>query len=99
VTPFRLDFPPETAKFIRRLAPDIKHSVKQALRALGSNPEAGDPLTRELEGFWKYRVRRFRIIYQVDRSMRIIRVYAIGERRSIYERVAEQLRSERAREK
>ena len=74
------------------LPPDVKRSLRQALRALSVRPEAGEPLRRELEGLWKYRVRRFCIVYEIDHADRTIRIVAVGHRRDIYEAVAEQLR-------
>ena len=95
---FRPDIPPHVAKIIRHLPPDLKRSVKQALRSLSDDPSYGQPLLRELEGFWKYRVRRFRIVYAIDRARRIIRILAVGHRKEIYEQVAEQIRSRRLRD-
>ena len=37
-----------------------------------------EPLLRELTGLWKYKARRFRLIYKVDRKARLIRIFAIG---------------------
>jgi mRNA interferase RelE/StbE len=76
--------------------PEVKHGVKEALRHLASDPGAGAPLRRELEGYWKYRVRRFRIVYQ--RAQRVVRVIAVGHRRTIYEDVGERLKT-RSRQK
>jgi mRNA interferase RelE/StbE len=70
---------------IRSLHPDLKRSIKSALRAIAINPECGEPLLRELKGLWKYRVRRYRIVYAIDRKSRTIRLMAVGHRRSIYE--------------
>ena len=50
------DIPPHVADVIRRLPPDVKHSVKQAIRALAQNPQIGAPLIGDLAGLWKYRV-------------------------------------------
>src|SRR5437016_14075071 len=55
---YRLVIPPHVADVIRSLHPDLKRSVRNALRALGDDPSAGSPLRRELEGLWKFRVRR-----------------------------------------
>ena len=89
---FQPDIPPHVAEIIRHLPPDVKHGIRQALRALSVDPNIGEPLRRELEGLWKYQVRRFRIIYAIDRVRRNIRIVAVGHRRSVYEEVAEQLR-------
>ena len=87
--PFRPEIPPHVAEVIRRLAPDLKRSVKQALRSLCTDPRAGDPVRRELEGLWTYRVRRFRIVNAFYARRRSIRIYAVGHRRSVYEELAE----------
>jgi len=88
VTAFRADIPPHVAAVIRHLPPDLKRGVKEAIRALCGNPAIGIPLLRDLEGLWKYRVRRYRIVYGVDRARRILRIVAVGHRRSIYEDAA-----------
>jgi len=49
----------------------------------------GSPLRRELEGLWNFRVRRFGVVYAVDRSRRIVQVVAVGHRRTIYEELSE----------
>lgn len=48
---------------------------------------------RELDGLWKYRVRRFRIVYAIDRRARTIRLKATGHRQSIYEDLTAKLRT------
>ncbi len=89
---FRPDIPPHVAEVIRSLHPDLKQSIKFAIRAIAADPECGEPLRRELDGLWKYRVRRFRIVYAVDQRMRAIRLMAVGHRRHVYEELTERLR-------
>jgi mRNA interferase RelE/StbE len=67
--------------------------VRAALRALSLNPHEGVPLVRELEGKWRYRVRRYRIVYEVDSKKRLLRVVAVAHRRDVYEELATRLRS------
>jgi mRNA interferase RelE/StbE len=92
---FRLDVPPHVAEVIRALPPEVKHAVREALRLLARNPDAGEPLRGELHGLWKYRVRRFRIVY--ERVRRVVRVVAVGHRRTVYEAMGEQRQSSRRR--
>ncbi len=92
MTFFRPDIPPHVAEVIRSLHPDLKRSIKSAVRAIAADPECGDLLQRELDGLRKYRVRRFRIVYAVDQRMRAIRLMAVGHRRHVYEELTEQLR-------
>ena len=92
------DIPPHVADVIRRLPPDVKHSVKQAIRALAQNPQIGAPLIGDLAGLWKYRVRRFRIVYEVDRARRALRVVAVGHRTVIYDELSQAVRRSMKRE-
>jgi mRNA interferase RelE/StbE len=85
---YRLVIAPEVAAVIRALHPDLKRSVRSALDAIADAPSIGEPLRGELAGLWRYRVRRFRIVYAPDRAARVVRVVAVGPRRSIYEEVA-----------
>lgn len=89
MTPFRPDIPPHVADVIRSLHPDLKQLIKSAIRAIAANPECGELLKRELHGLQKYRVRRFRIVYAVDQKRTIIRLMAVGHRRSVYEELTE----------
>lgn len=84
--------PPAVAERIRYLPPGLKRGIREAIRILAADPDRGEPLERELGGYRKYKVRRYRIIYQVDRSTRTVRILAVGHRRSIYEEVAERIR-------
>lgn len=52
-------------------------------------------MQRELEGLRKYRVRRVRIVYAIDRPRKLIRVVAVGHRRAIYEEMADFIRRRR----
>lgn len=90
--PFRPDIPPHVAEVIRSLHPDLKRSIKSAVRAIAADPACGEPLQRELDGLRKYRVRRFRIVYAVDQKTRTIRLMAVGHRRHVYEELTERLR-------
>jgi mRNA interferase RelE/StbE len=88
VAGYRPEIGSEVSAIIRHLPPDVKRALRAAIRALAVNPAAGEPLHAELEGRSKYRVRRYRIIYRVDRAARILRIVAVGHRRSIYEELA-----------
>lgn len=87
--------PPQVAEVIRHLSPDIKRAVRSAIRTLRAKPTAGEALHGELRGLWKYRVRRFRIVYEIDGSARVLKIVAIGHRHSIYEEVADLMNREK----
>lgn len=92
MTPFTPSIPPHIAAVTRTLHPDLKHSIKSAIRAIAANPECGEPLQRELNGLRKYRVRRFRIVYAVEQKRRVIRLMAVGHRRTVYEELTDRIR-------
>jgi mRNA interferase RelE/StbE len=89
---WRIEVPPHVAGVIRHLPPEVKRGVKAALRAVAGDPSIGEPLRRDLEGLWKFRVRRYRLVYAVDRGERVVRIFAVGHRRGIYEEIAAQVR-------
>ncbi len=95
---YRLAIAPGAAERIRHLPPDVKRAIREALRAIALDPAAGTALLRELEGCMKYRVRRYRIVYRVDRAARTVAVLAVGHRRTIYDAAVEQARARSARE-
>ncbi len=70
---------------ITHLPPPIKQQITEAIRFLMITPMAGEPLKRELQGKWKFRVGGHRIIYELEPQHKIIHVIAIGPRRTIYE--------------
>jgi len=86
---YHIDIPPHVAEIIRHVPPDLKKSIKSALRLLATNPQSGTPLIKELEGYWKYRVKRFRIVYAINGRKKMVCVVAIGHRHGIYEEVAQ----------
>jgi mRNA interferase RelE/StbE len=92
VSVWRVDLPPHVAEVVRHLPPEIKQAVKAALRSIAIEPATGEPLRGELEGLWKFRVRRYRLVYAVDQRQRVIRIFAVGHRRGIYEEVSGRLR-------
>lgn len=89
---YRLDIPSHIAEIVRRLPPELKRGIKQALGSLSSDPFAATPLLGELAGLWRIKVRRFRIVYELDRKARVIRIFAISHRREVYEELANRMR-------
>lgn len=91
----RVELPPHVADVVRGLPPDVQRAIKGAFRALSEDADIGEPLERDLEGLWRFRVRRFRVVYEIDRRARIVRVYAVGHRRSVYEELSAELTERR----
>jgi mRNA interferase RelE/StbE len=93
VAAYRPVIAPAAAERIRHLPPELKRAVREAIRALSGDPALGEPLERELSKYRKFRVRRYRLVYRIDRAARTFTVVAVGHRRSVYEELAERIRS------
>jgi mRNA interferase RelE/StbE len=90
---YRVEIPPRVAEFIRHLEPHLKQRIRAALRTLAAQPARGEPLKRELREYRKYRVGRFRIVYEQDPKRRTVRILAVGQRRRIYEELAQMVKA------
>ncbi|MBW2612867.1 MAG: type II toxin-antitoxin system RelE/ParE family toxin [Deltaproteobacteria bacterium] len=81
---YKLFVPDEIVLFIRGLHPLIKKRVKSALKEICMDPYCGKTLKDEFDGLHSFRIKRFRIIYQIFSRNRI-GIVAIGPRKYIYE--------------
>ena len=95
---FRPRYTPEVASRIRRLHPEIKGEIRGAIRTLLSSPLSGHELQYELSGYRSFRVRTYRIIYQLNNDDATLDVVYFGPRRTVYEELRALLQ-ERGREK
>jgi mRNA interferase RelE/StbE len=80
-----------TAIFLRvfvrrfhRLQPRLRLQVRRRVQELAENPYLGLRLVGELEGFWKDRVGKYRIVYKIDEAKKEIVFYDIDLRRRVY---------------
>ena len=81
----RLTFTPEAAKLLSRLHPESKKLIQAGLTELRQNPYLGDDLQHELSGFESYKIKRYRILYDINEEEGVIQVYYVGHRRDVYE--------------
>ncbi len=86
---YRTRYTPEAAQRIRKLHPQIKHEIRDAIRSLVKSPLSGHTLQHELTGFRSYRIRSYRIIYRLNDHSRTLDVIFVGQRRNVYEELRE----------
>jgi len=79
-------FTPEAAKLLSKLHPENKKLIKAGLNDLRENPYLGNDLAQDLSGFKSYKIKRYRVLYDVNEEEGVIQVYYIGHRRDVYER-------------
>lgn len=82
---YLLKVPDSLASLLRNLHPLIKADIRSALHFLVQNTNSGKALKEELHGLRSYRVKRYRIIYRIVPSEKILEVIAVGPRKNIYE--------------
>lgn len=82
---YKIKLTPTATRSFNNLHPEVKKHFKTALKALEINPYSGKQLREELNFFRSFKIKRYRIIYQVDDNLQHIIVVALGHRRDIYE--------------
>jgi len=75
----------EFTKQFRRLPDNVKARVRQRVIELADNPYLGIRLVGELSGYWKDRVGKYRIIYQIDEAKKVIIMYGVDLRKRVYD--------------
>ena len=89
---YRVKLTATAAEMFNNLHPDIKKQLKATLKELYKTPYLGKTLQNELIDFRSLKLKRYRIIYQIDDQSKTIIIYAIGLRRDIYEVITELVR-------
>ena len=83
--PYRLLYSQTSRKQIRSLHPQIKPIVKSHIQKLKENPFIGKSLERELSDYYSLRMKKFRVIYEIDHQNHIVQIHYVGHRKDIYE--------------
>lgn len=77
-----------TKNFLRefkKLPDNIKDGILRAIDEIVANPLSGVRLRGKLEGRWRWRVGKYRIIYKVDQTLKLVVFLDVGPRKTIYE--------------
>ncbi len=82
---YHVRYTPEAAGRIRKLHPEVKQKIREAIRLLMDAPLSGHMLQQELFGYRSFRVRTYRIMYGLNDEERTIDVVFVGPRRNVYE--------------
>ena len=82
---WKMRFTPESSRLLSKLHPDNKKQIKQTLTGLRQNPFTGKDLQEELSGFKSFRLKQYRIIYNINEEENFIQIYHFGQRKDVYE--------------
>lgn len=83
--PYKSIFTRSFTKEFDKLPKNIKGKILEALEKTTETPYAGTKLRGKLEGLWRWRVGKYRIIYLIDEKEKAVVFADIGLRKSIYE--------------
>lgn len=83
--PYEIALTRNFLKELKRLPKDVKGKVLRAVDEIAANPFLGVKLHGELEGRWRWRIGKYRIIYIIDEPQKRIILLDVGLRKFIYE--------------
>jgi mRNA interferase RelE/StbE len=83
---YRVEYLPRAVEDLEQLDRTVSHHIFRRLRWLADhfNSISPEPLKGDFGGLFKFRVGDYRIIYEVDRTLKVITVHLVGHRRDIY---------------
>jgi len=70
---------------LKKLPENVENRVLRAVDELIRNPFLGVRLRGELRGRWRWRVGKYRIIYRIDQTSKLVVFLDVGLRKKIYE--------------
>jgi mRNA interferase RelE/StbE len=82
---WKMRFTPEASRLLSKLHPENKRRIKKALGELQQDPYPGKDLQEELSGFKSLRIKRYRVVYNINEEEKIIQILYIGLRSDVYE--------------
>lgn len=84
-----VEFGDAAAKELRKLDRQAQQEILRYFReriATDEDPRRfGKPLSRDLTGLWRYRVRTYRMICNIEDDKLVVLVLRVGHRKDIYE--------------
>jgi len=68
-----------------KLPRSVKEKILDGLQKAAEGPYAGTKLRGKLEGLWRWRIGKYRVIYMIDEKEKAVVFLDVGLRKSIYE--------------
>jgi mRNA interferase RelE/StbE len=84
---YRVKIDPRALRSLTDLSPGTRDRISARIEALKADPRPPNsrPLLGELRGSFRLRIGDYRVSYDVDEEAGLIRVWAIGHRRTFYQ--------------
>ena len=86
---WKIEFDERARKELRKLDRQAQTNILRYLRdriATHEDPRRfGDPLRKNMSGFWKYRIGPYRVICDIQENKVTVRVVRVGHRKDVYD--------------
>jgi len=83
--PYKSTFTKSFTREFKKLPSNIEQRILEAIEKAVANPYAGTKLRDKLEGLWRWRIGKYRVIYLINEREKIIVFVDVGLRKAIYE--------------
>ena len=84
-----VEFDDAAAKELRKLDKQAQREILRYFRkriATDEDPRRfGKPLSRDLVGLWRYRLRNYRMICNIEDNKLVVLILRVGHRKDVYE--------------
>ncbi len=85
---WRVEWEDEAVRELKKLDTRAKRAIVRFMRdkiATGEDPRRfGDPLRKDLTGFWKYRIGSYRVICSIEDKQIVVLVVRVGNTGNVY---------------
>lgn len=75
----------ELRKLDKQTQKDILRYLRERIATNDDPRRFGKPVSRELTGLWRYRIRNYRMICNIEDTKLTVLVLHIGHRKNVYE--------------
>ena len=82
---YEIIFRTPAENFLKKLDNSERKEIFQKIKKLSENPFLGKALTGSLSGFWRLRIGKYRLIYEIKNKELIVVVLDIGHRKNVYD--------------
>jgi len=83
--PYRAALTKSFLRELKKIPEDTRSRILRAVDDILTNPFSGVKLQGELEGRWRWRVGKYRIVYIIDQTSQIVVLLDVGLRKAVYE--------------
>ena len=85
---YRVVLSASSARFFEKAPANLQRRLDRCFNTIGQDPKRHPnikPLKGKLEGYYRFRLGDYRIVYRIDEDDKVVIVAVIAHRREVYE--------------